>query len=108
MIIVKVSYTVKAEYVQKNRENIKLFMADFQKLKSSDFRYNIYLMDDGTTFVHLSHFKDKDIQNQLLAVPSFKEFQKQRDDSGLNNTHKIEELSLVAASTNILTNQGVS
>lgn len=97
MIIVKVTYTIKAEYVQQNRENINLFMADFQKIRSNDFRYDVYLMDDGKTFVHLSHFKDQDIQKKVLAVPSFLEFQKQRDDSGLNNTHRVEVLNLVAA-----------
>lgn len=103
MIIVKVSYTVKAEYIQQNRENINLMMADFQKMSSNDFRYHVYLMDDGKTFVHLSHFKDQDVQKKVLAVPSFLAFQKQRDESGLDNTHKVEELSFVAASTDILT-----
>ena len=102
MIIVKVSYTVKPEFVQKNQENINLFMIDFQKMDSNDFRYHVYLADDGKTFVHLSHFINEDIQKQVLAVPSFLEFQKQRDASGLNNTHKLELLSLVAASSSIL------
>ena len=100
MIIVKVSYTVTPEFVQKNRENIDQFMIDFQKMNS--FKYNVYLADDGITFVHLSHFKNADIQKQVLAVPSFLEFQKQRDESGLNNTHNVEMLNIVAASSNIL------
>ena len=102
MIIVKVSYTVKPEYVQKNQENINLFMADFRKMNSSDFRYDVYLMDDGQTFVHLSHFKNEEIQKQVLAVPSFVEFQRQRDESGLNNSHKVEVLSPVAATSEVL------
>src|SRR5688572_21435890 len=47
MIIVKVTYTVKQEFVQKNQENIKLFMNDFKNLNSTEFRYNAYLCNDG-------------------------------------------------------------
>ncbi|MCF0052577.1 hypothetical protein LXM25_21075 [Dyadobacter sp. LJ53] len=102
MIAVKVSYTVDGTYAQKNQENIQIFMEDFKKLSGNDFRYNVYLLNDGKTFVHLSHFKNSEIQNKVLNVPSFKEFQRQRDESGLNNTHKLEEWSLVAATTDIL------
>ena len=102
MIIVKVSYTVTPEFVQKNKENIDQFMIDFRKINSKDFKYDVYLADDGRTFVHLSHFKNADIQKQILAVPSFLEFQKQRDESGLNNTHKVDMLNIVAASSAIL------
>ncbi|MCF0040481.1 hypothetical protein [Dyadobacter fanqingshengii] len=102
MIVVKVSYTVEGAYVEKNQENINIFMEDFKKLSGNDFRYNVYLMNDGQTFVHLSHFKNPDIQNKVLNVPSFKEFQKQRDESGLNNSHKLEEWSFLAATTDIL------
>lgn len=42
MIIVKVTYTVKPNFVNKNKENIQLFMEDFQKLNTNDFRYTIY------------------------------------------------------------------
>jgi hypothetical protein len=98
MIIVKVSYTVNPEYVQKNQENINVFMADFRRMNSSYFRYQCILKDNGRTFIHLSHFKNEEIQKQVLAVPSFLDFQKQRDESGLNNTHKIELLSSIAGS----------
>ena len=36
MITVKVTYTVKPEYVQKNKENIQVFMADFKKLDNNE------------------------------------------------------------------------
>jgi hypothetical protein len=98
MIIVKVTYTVKADFVQKNQENIKLFMVDFKKLNTNDFRYVSYLGGDGKTFVHLSHYKNEKIQKQLLQIPSFLSFQKQRDDSGLKDSPQVEVMQVVASS----------
>jgi hypothetical protein len=102
MISVKVTYTVKPEFVQKNKENINVFMADFKKLDNNEFRYTVYLSGDGKTFVHLSHYNNESIQKQLLDVPSFKVFQQQRDESGLEGVPNIEILQLVATSGEII------
>jgi hypothetical protein len=101
MIVVKVTYTVKSEFVQQNHENINRFMVDFKKMDSNDFRYTSYLYGDGKTFVHLSHYKNKEIQKRLLQVPSFLSFQKQRDDSGLEGSPQIEVMHVVASSQDI-------
>ena len=98
MITVKVTYTVKPEFADKNQENINQFMADFKKMNTNDFRYASYLCGDGKTFVHISHYKNEEIQKQLLQVPSFLSFQKQRDDSGLEGSPQIEVMKMVASS----------
>lgn len=101
MIIVKVTYTVKPDFAQKNQENINLFMADFKKMNTNDFRYVSYLCEDGKTFVHISHYQNEEIQSRLLQVPTFLSFQKQRDDSGLEGLPKIEVMKVVASSQEI-------
>jgi hypothetical protein len=101
MIIVKVTYTVKPDFIQKNQENINRFMVDFKKIGKNDFHYTSYLCEDGKTFVHLSHYQNKEIQKQLLEVRSFLSFQKQRDDSGLESKPQIEVMHLVASSRDI-------
>lgn len=101
MIIVKVTYTVQLDFVQKNQENINLFMVDFKKMNTDDFRYVSYLCGDGKTFVHLSHYKNEEIQKHLLQVPSFLSFQKHRDDSGLEILPQIEVMQLVASSQDL-------
>lgn len=98
MIAVKVTYSVKPEFVKKNKENIHLFMADFKEMQHIGFAYNVYLLEDGVTFLHLSHFKNEDVQKQVLNVASFKLFQRQRDESGLNHTHKVDIMQTVAVS----------
>lgn len=104
MIIVKVSYTVQSAFVQQNQENIKLFMDDFKKLNSNEFRYASYLSEDGKTFIHISHFQNRRIQNAVLQTPSFVFFQKQRDGSDLEHLPKIESIELVASSEPIFNN----
>jgi hypothetical protein len=93
-----VTYTVTAELVPKNLENIKLFLKDFEKMKGVDFRYTVYLCDDGKTFLHLSSYANADVQKRVLVVEPFKSFQKQRDDSGLEGAHKLEVMQLVGSS----------
>ncbi len=102
MITVKVSYTVKSGFVETNKENIKKFLNEFKRLNPSDFRYNVYLQEDGVTFLHFSTYKNEEIQKQILNIPSFKSFQEERDKSGLNCTHKVEILSHVGSSFDAL------
>lgn len=102
MISVKVSYTVKPEFVEKNKRNISIFLSDFKKLVSANFLYNVYLEEDGLTFLHVSMYEDEDVQHQILHVPSFLQFQKERDESGLNNSHKFETLTFIGSSLSII------
>jgi hypothetical protein len=98
MIIVKVTYTVKQEFSSQNQENINLFLKDFQQMNNDDFQYTVYLLENGKTFVHLSHYKNEEIQKALLAVESFKSFQKQRDDNGLEKKPQIEVMKMIGSS----------
>lgn len=102
MISVIVSYKVKPEFVEQNKQHIQQFLKDFKTLDTSGFEYNVYTKDDNLTFVHHSIYKDEKIQTEVLNVPSFKEFQRLRDESGLNGTHKVEVLNVVGS-----TNEGL-
>jgi hypothetical protein len=97
MISVIVTYTVNPGFVDQNKQHIHQFLKDFKELGTSDFQYTVYTKDDNVTFVHHSMYKNEKIQTQLLSVPSFKEFQRLRDESGLNGTHKIEVLNIVGS-----------
>ncbi|SHN45805.1 hypothetical protein [Chitinophaga sp. CF418] len=99
MITVKVTYTVKPSFVAQNLENIATFMQDF-KAMGSEFLYTIYTV--GNTFTHLSHYKNEEIQAAVLNTPSFKAFQQQRDDSGLETPSQIEILNLEASTREVL------
>jgi len=98
MISVKVNYTVKPEFVAQNTQNIGLFLADFKKLLTTNFLYHVYLQEDGVTFLHVSMYENEEIQNEILNVPSFINFQQQRDQSGLVNPPIIEKITLIGSS----------
>lgn len=102
MISVKVSYKVKSEFVVQNKQNISMFLADFKKLTTLNFLYHVYLQDDGLTFLHLSMYENENVQNEILKVPSFLNFQQKRDESGLNGSHDIETLTLIGSSLSLL------
>lgn len=102
MIVYKVIYTVKESFVQQNEKNVKAFLDDFRALDTDSFQYNVYQGKDKKTFVHFSHFKDADVQNTILNVPSFVSFQEQRDASGLEREPSIEEIFPLGSSKEVL------
>lgn len=97
MISVIVTYRIKKEFVERNKANIEKFIQDFEKLDPSEFQYNVFTKQDGLTFVHHSLYKNEQIQKDLLNVPSFLEFQKQRDEIGLDRRPEIEFVDLIAS-----------
>ncbi|ODM54945.1 hypothetical protein [Elizabethkingia meningoseptica] len=95
MINILVSYTIKPEYVAENKHNIQKFLEDFKKLDQSKFEYKVYLKEDGVTFLHYSNYENEAVQHEVLNVPSFKEFQRLRDESGLNGSHQVNILQAI-------------
>lgn len=102
MISVKVSYTVKPEFVEQNKHNINIFLTDFKQLKQLKFLYNVYLQDDGLTFLHISMYENEEVQQAILSTPSFLTFQQQRDESGLSVSPSVEKLSLFGSSLSVV------
>lgn len=102
MINVLVSYQVKPGFVEENKMNIARFLDDFRLLDNARFVYSVFLRDDGVTFVHMSNYADEEMQKRILNTPSFLEFQKRRDESGLNDSHKVHVLEFIGSSKEIL------
>lgn len=99
MISVLVTYKVTNDFVTRNKENINKFIGEFKKLNTSEFEYKVFTKQDGVTFVHHSIYKNEQIQKELLKVPAFLEFQKQRDEIGIEGKPKIEFLDLLDSTT---------
>lgn len=102
MINVIVSYRVKPQFVMENKLNIEKFLKSFEDLDHKRFNYSVFLNSDGLTFTHISHYRDEDIQTELLATPSFLDFQKKRDDSGLDGSHRVQVLEYIGSTGIIL------
>ncbi len=101
MKIIKVTYTVRAEYSEQNQNNIKNVMIDLKNLNHQGINYNACLSDDNKTFIHTAFFESDEDQKLLTEVPSFKYFQEQLKSSGLEVPPKQELLILVGSSSNI-------
>lgn len=102
MIAVQVTYKVKAEFVAENKGNISSFLADFKEMHTSRFLYNVYVKEDGLTFIHVSMYENSDIQKQVLDTPSFVKFQQRRDESGLIELPTIEYLDHLGSSISLI------
>lgn len=100
MISVKVSYTVKESYAESNKEKISAFLKSFGDLDNRLFVYSVFRVKETNTFVHISQYKNESIQNELLAIPSFLEFQKCRDEN-LETKPTIEILEYVGGSSEL-------
>lgn len=102
MISVKVSYTVKPMFVEQNKKNINVFLADFKKISDANFFYNVFLEEDGVTFLHVSMYENEAVQQRILNEPSFLKFQFERDESGLDNSHQVKTLTLLGSSLRLI------
>jgi len=101
MHIVKVTYTVKAEYAQKNQENIGSVMNDLRKINHAGIRYGTYLGEDGKTFMHFASFEQKEFQQILFDLEAFKTFTQELRESGPEVPPKTEVMQLVGSSYEI-------
>lgn len=102
MISVQVSYTIKPTFFEQNKTLVNQFLADFKQLSHLNFLYNVYVKEDGLTFLHVSMYENEDVQTQVLNTPAFLQFQQQRDQEGLAGEVKIEVLNLVGSSLSLL------
>lgn len=102
MINVIVTYKVNPGFVNENKSNINKFLKDFDKLDNAKFSYSVFFNKSENTFIHVSNYIDEEIQQALLNVPSFLEFQQKRDESGLDGSHKVQILEHIGSTKQIL------
>jgi quinol monooxygenase YgiN len=96
--ITHIRYTVKAEYAAQNRENIRRVMDNLRALHRPDLRYNVFVEDDGKTFIHLPLFASEDAKNVFEAQEAFQAFQAALRESVPEVPPKVTNLTLVGSS----------
>jgi len=95
MKTVRVQYTTKKEYVEKNKENIAKVMSDLRKMNNPGIKYSTFILDDGQTFMHFAVFDSEEGQKILNELDSFKKFGAELKASGPEIAPKVDNLSLV-------------
>jgi quinol monooxygenase YgiN len=101
MKAVKVQYTVKAEYADTNKRNVRKVMADLQEIANPGIKYSTFLLEDGKTFVHIGMYSDQAALDVVNKLPSFQFFRDQLKTSGPEVPPKGDDLNLVDSSYEI-------
>ena len=97
MKAVKVQYTVKPEYVEQNKINIKKVMDRLKEQPIQGMMYSTYTIEEGNTFVHINMAKDQETLSKLNDVEEFGDFRKALKESGPLSPPKQTDLEPVAA-----------
>jgi hypothetical protein len=76
MLISRVTYTVKTEFVEQNKANVRAVMDAVRAGDNPGVKYSTYFIGDGQ-FLHLAVFADRESKQVLGALPEFQQFQAQ-------------------------------
>lgn len=101
MKAVKVQYTVKIEYAETNKGNIRQVMADLRELANPGIKYSSFILEDGKTFLHFGIYADQEALEVVNNLPSFQSFREQLKASEPEIPPKGDDLSLVDSSYEI-------
>ena len=97
MKAVKVQYTVKPEYTEQNKANIRKVMEAIKANPIEGMLYSSYTLEDGQTFVHINIAKDDATMAKLNDVQEFNDFRKALKASEPIAPPKSTKLNQVAA-----------
>jgi len=97
MNAVKVQYTVKPEYVEQNKANIRKVMEAIKANPIEGMLYSSYTLDDGQTFVHINIAKDEATIAKINGIPEFVEFRTALKASGPVSPPNSTKLNLVSS-----------
>jgi len=95
MKAVKVQYTVKPEYVETNKKNIKAVM---DKLKSNPVEgmwYKAFLLEDGQSFMHINISDNQETMDKINEVEEFNIFRKELKESDPVSPPKLENIEMM-------------
>ena len=102
MKIIRVTYTVKKEFVEANKRNIERVMSDLKAEKNHSIKYSSFLEPDGKTFMHFVMHPDTETLSVLEGLDSFKNFRKELKGSMPEIAPQQTDLSLVASAYNLI------
>ena len=104
MKAVKVQYTVRPEYVEQNKRNIRAVMKSLQANPVEGMYYSSYQLSDGNTFMHLNVAVDGETMSKLNDVAEFVQFRIQLKASEPLSLPKAEDISFVGSGWEMQTN----
>lgn len=100
MKTVRVQYTTTEEFAPINKANITAIVKELKELNHPGIKYGCWLLSDGKTFMHFDQLENEEAHQVLTSLVSFKKFDKELAESGLEAAPKLELLSLTASTEN--------
>ena len=100
MKAVRVQYTVKPEYVDQNKANVKAVMDDLRNNPINGMHYATYYLGDGR-FMHVNVVRDGDTASLLGQRDSFNYFRNELKSSGPIEPPKSEDIDVVGSNTDL-------
>ena len=97
MKAVKVQYTVKLEFVDQNKANIRRVMQAIRANPITGMQYASFVLDDGQTFVHINMAVDQETLSKIEQVKEFGEFRSALQASGPLSPPESQSLGLAGA-----------
>jgi hypothetical protein len=97
MKIVRVQYTVRADFAATNQRNIAAVAEQIKSLGLPGIKYTAWLLLDGKTFMHFDQLESEEAHLALQDLPSFKKFADELEASGLEIEPRMELLGFVAS-----------
>lgn len=101
MRIIRVSYRVRDEFVEVNKQNIEKVMSDLKAINNPDIKYATFLEPDGKTFMHFAMYPNEETLQILENLNSFNLFRRELKKSRPEVPPKQTDLSLVASAYDI-------
>jgi hypothetical protein len=95
MKAVRVQYTVKPEYVETNKENIKAVMNHLEDNPIVGMWYKAFLLEDGQSFMHVNICDSEETMGKLSEVEPFNKFRMELKASGPIAPPKSETITMI-------------
>ena len=102
MKITRIQYTTSADFAEQNKQNIAKVMEELKSLNNPGIHYSSYILDDGKTFMHYVVIRDEEAGKVIPNLESFKHFQTELMASKPEVPAKVENLTLVGSSYDLL------
>ncbi|XZF16195.1 hypothetical protein ACTHGU_08655 [Chitinophagaceae bacterium MMS25-I14] len=96
MKAIKVEYTVKPEYAETNKANIRKVIEELKSIGDSGVQYSVYTKEDGCSFVHFAIYSGE--KNIIPTLEAFKAFSTQLKAEGLIAPPQSTHLDMVEKS----------
>ena len=95
MEAVKIEYTVRANYIEQNKQNIKLIMAELERNPIKGVDYKAYNVEGTGVFIHLNIVENESDLKKVQNLQIFQFFQDQLKGSEPVLAPKVERLNII-------------